>query len=652
VGDRAAPTNSRLDDALRIGEMELATQRHSNHELEDLSRAALRMRLPRRWVIHDYSRDYGIDAQLEIFDEGGGATGLRCYVQLKATENREGRDGLSLERRHLEYWQNHVEPVLLLRYYADGNDFAWCWIDDIAWRIRDSSDSIAVGRQLRPLDSGSIQAIAMQLAARRDVLVSGPSPPFSVGVSVSSGRLVEAHEIASDLRKHLPRPSFVVTAEPTVPTHFGVSIDSEWISTSHVGLPGARLASADLDPAVKRSEVVALLLFVTASKFERTAAARQILTSPRTQVLDATPDGWEARVWTHVFSVLGAKDAAAALLRCDRFTHQPSFWPLLLAIGTQVAEERGDTHSWIQVLADLERDPPIEGFGANCSYNVGNALLNNGRYEEALAAFDRALVEDNAYSDRSYYWFDVGAAAFEAAEFPRALVAYRKAIDLSGDTRDLWKIGDAHFHLGEFGAAQTALGAWLELDVPSDGSYQRLIYLICQDFADNWGITNSHLHPVADDVYAEFDKLEPSDLNQDRFASLLAHNALDALLNFNVGAALRRLHCYRSASIRYATTALAQRGDVEAWALAFLSAYEAGDVELVALIAGNAYFCVAEDVIAEVGRLVTFGPEVTSNEQENFLRSIQEIFRASARSSVERRVTVRLLGDSAAPAQL
>lgn len=528
----------------------MATKRHSNHELEDLSRAALRMCLPRHWVIHDYTRDYGIDAQLEIFDEGGGATGLRCYVQLKATETRQGGDGLTLERRHLEYWQNHVEPVLLLRYYADANDFAWCWIDDIAWRIRDSSDSVAVGRRLRPLDSGSIHTIAMQLAARRDVVVSGLSPPFSVGVSVDSGGLVEAHQIASDLRKYLPRPSFVVTAEPSAPTHFSVSIDNEWISISHVGLPGARLAIADLDPAVKRSQLVALLLFVTASRFERTAAARLVLASPTAEVLEATPGGWEARVWTHIFSTLGAKDAVAALLQCGRFADQPSFWPLLIAIGTQVADERGETDGWLQVLADLEREPPIEGFGANCSYNLGNALLNHARYEEALAAFDRALVGDSAYADRPYYWFDVGAAAFEAAEYPRALVAYRKAINLSGDTRDLWKIGDAHFHLGEFSAAQAALGAWLELDASNDGSYQYLIYVICQDFADSWGITNSPLHPVSDDVYAEFERLEASDLSHDRFASLLGDSALDALLNFNIGAALRQLRHYRSAAIR------------------------------------------------------------------------------------------------------
>lgn len=97
---------------------------------------------------------------------------------------------------------------------------------------------------------------------------------------------------------------------------------------------------------------------------------------------------------------------------------------------------------------------------------------------------------------------------------------------------------------------------------------------------------------------------------------------------------------------------MAQRGDIEAWALAFLSAYQASDVELVAIIADNAYFCVAEDVIAEVGRLVSFGPEVTSDEQEEFLRRIQHIFRASARPSGKRSVTLRLLGDSAALAQL
>lgn len=56
----------------------MTTKRVRNHELEELSLAALRFELPPTWVIHDFRKDYGIDVQLVIFEADGAATGLRC----------------------------------------------------------------------------------------------------------------------------------------------------------------------------------------------------------------------------------------------------------------------------------------------------------------------------------------------------------------------------------------------------------------------------------------------------------------------------------------------------------------------------------------------------------------------------------------------
>ncbi len=44
-------------------------KRTSEHQVEDISITAIKSRLPRQWVYREKGRDYGIDGEIEIFDE-------------------------------------------------------------------------------------------------------------------------------------------------------------------------------------------------------------------------------------------------------------------------------------------------------------------------------------------------------------------------------------------------------------------------------------------------------------------------------------------------------------------------------------------------------------------------------------------------------
>lgn len=94
------------------------THRPRNHVLEGMSRDALSRQLtgPLGWVVRDIPIDYGIDAEVEIFDDGS-ATGLTFKVQLKGMEKPDHigpfRD---VEVNHLRYWGRLDVPVLLVAY--------------------------------------------------------------------------------------------------------------------------------------------------------------------------------------------------------------------------------------------------------------------------------------------------------------------------------------------------------------------------------------------------------------------------------------------------------------------------------------------------------------------------------------------------------
>src|SRR5687768_1829307 len=78
--------------------------RPREHVLEEESFIALRALLPAAWTLEQVRRDYGLDARVEVF-QGGNATGLAFWAQLKATDEAAVKRalGVSFDTTTLNY---------------------------------------------------------------------------------------------------------------------------------------------------------------------------------------------------------------------------------------------------------------------------------------------------------------------------------------------------------------------------------------------------------------------------------------------------------------------------------------------------------------------------------------------------------------------
>ena len=88
-------------------------QRPREHVLETLSRRAFERLVPATWVVRAVDEDYGVDREVEIFEEGH-ATGLTFKVQLKGSD-RTAAAGASrrVKTDTLGYWKSLDVPVLI-----------------------------------------------------------------------------------------------------------------------------------------------------------------------------------------------------------------------------------------------------------------------------------------------------------------------------------------------------------------------------------------------------------------------------------------------------------------------------------------------------------------------------------------------------------
>ncbi|QAY77255.1 DUF4365 domain-containing protein [Sphingosinicella sp. BN140058] len=111
-------------------------KRSRSHELEELSVARFNALLPAKWVSRAKLPDYGIDREVEVFDEEGNSTGLTFLVQLRATDSAELGDRVVLETDELDYYRQLDLPVIVARYSSLYDSFFWQWDITIRSRVR------------------------------------------------------------------------------------------------------------------------------------------------------------------------------------------------------------------------------------------------------------------------------------------------------------------------------------------------------------------------------------------------------------------------------------------------------------------------------------------------------------------------------------
>jgi hypothetical protein len=111
-----------------------------NAELERTSFTALRAFLPNdKFLFRDErADDAGVDASIELLIESA-YTGLRSYIQLKATEsrgvNRDGSISISIKPQNLNYLLNHGSSSLYVLYVEPRAEFRFLWAADEARRL-------------------------------------------------------------------------------------------------------------------------------------------------------------------------------------------------------------------------------------------------------------------------------------------------------------------------------------------------------------------------------------------------------------------------------------------------------------------------------------------------------------------------------------
>jgi tetratricopeptide (TPR) repeat protein len=281
--------------------------------------------------------------------------------------------------------------------------------------------------------------------------------------------------------------------------------------------------------------------------------------------------------------------------------------------------------------------------GGPSAYNYANRLAHNGEWEESIEYYQLASKRDEKYLSRDYYWGEIGAAQFECEQYEQASESYQRSYEIKPNSETAWRLGDALFHNGKYEKALKTLQKAIS-ENENFGSYPSLVMMLCDELVNTWGILEQNIASVDDKTQESLMALNPAKTAEELVSSLnpfLHISALDALLNFNAGHLSRISNQFQTSAYRYLTCALRQRGDAEAWANAFLSAMQAENSELTALIVDSGYFYVGEELTQATLSIFSLSGanKKTSDELE---QSLVDLIRSATPKHKDNSLTVRI----------
>ncbi len=323
-------------------------------------------------------------------------------------------------------------------------------------------------------------------------------------------------------------------------------------------------------------------------------------------------------------------------------SYNPLFLLKLLSVGLKVCKKYGQSDEWYALLQTWTINPPHKEMGGASAYNYANAIANNGQWQEALKYYFIAGDRDSNYLKRDYYWAEIGAAQFECELYEDASKSYLRSCEISPEPEITWRLGDALFHSGHYEKASSTLKKVLS-ENNNFGTYPYLIMMLCDELVNVWNIKEQKITVVNDEMQQNLIALNPSSTSEELISSLkpfLEICAIDALLNFNAGHISRVSNQFQISTYRYLSCALSQRWDADAWAHALLSAMQAKDFELMALIVDSGYFFVGEELIQTTLSIFSFsGPDKKiSSELE---QSLVDLIRSAVQKE-DKSLTIRI----------
>lgn len=555
-------------------------KRPRQHQLEAESRASIRMAIPSGWVYRDIDQDYGIDSEVEIFDQSGQATGAKFLVQLKATDEPVLRKALRLRfpLSKLQYYASLKLPVLIARYHAPSKRFFVRWFHSFdPYYCKKLKTGVVFQLEEKDAWGDSTPAsLAREVDAYREINSPQILGPISFSLLISGSEIhgVPTYKLRLRLSQLARKVSHRITfvADEDLPNT--VQITDDKIEVNVAGLHGFTLhtpngyAQGNTDSSLHYDIMLGIGLALDVHGHSVEAA--EIITPflehaliPR-KLNTAIP---VARCLARANQISRALEVAEWLLDDDSLgdAAQEVFLTTFFVQHQRLlySEQNFGIRVCSRIANEVERrNDHVRA--ATLHYNNANLLRGMDRYREAIRNYREAARLNTDYLERPYFWKELASVLFLSNRYALAAKLYKRSLTLNDHRLTRLLYADALMFSGQYQEAERTLEQNFESFVYPDDAEWALKRYALSWLREQTGIdSQKRLTPKFPDL---FPTKNNKDVEIEKVCCLaLKSDCLSALAWYNLGGVHQRTGRNENAARCFLLSALIFPQDLEAW---------------------------------------------------------------------------------------
>lgn len=559
--------------------------RHSTHQLEDASRRRFDNLLPAAWVVRAKYPDYGIDLEVEIFDEDGTATGLIFGAQLRATDDIAKRLKLSIEIDQLGYFDSLDLPTAIVRYCRadDTFHFRWHFLKDLP-ALKEGQKTVT----LHFIDTDqwtdeTPEAVKDTLTTLRKMRGYPRRKPILVAASFeglgADGRyefeaaLHNLTEIVQCLALQAGRHQDLLS--------INVHVTPKFITVGFGDVSSFTFEIADNN----REQFLAVLLYGIAALLGRSGLDDQA--SQTSEAIIANEIGFHGReIAAKACQALSRKPKEMvdlAFLNSIQNSQDIAFVILQMAL---IAAE-GETATRLEAASRFYKAAAANARKANdvsteatIHYSLANFYLNSGELRLAIGSYNRVRKLWPGYQDRQYFCLELGGCLFCVGRYKLASKIYSHVIEIGEDAVNDVRLGDALLFDGQVADAKSYFLSAGNVDDNFQISMEaQLKAWLCERIEGRIGGVVPTKRSSANHLVSGLNIESTLALEMQKHV-IFKVDAFNPLANFNTSIAYVKSGHLVDALIGFLIVSFQQIQDTESWANTITTAYSLGESEL------------------------------------------------------------------------
>ncbi|MCD8436010.1 DUF4365 domain-containing protein [Tenacibaculum dicentrarchi] len=560
-------------------------KRPKQHQLEDVSRAKFQLCLPEKWVVRDKDKDYGIDCEVELFDDDENSTGLLFYVQLKATASKKESEIFNVDFKidTLEYFKQLEIPVLLARYsqYYDKIYVKWVNQVDLTFAKEKAKTFRIKVKKSDEWTKKSVNRIEKDLNNVR-LLNSGFFQfPLTYSINFEDDNIqnLSNNQFKIQLRNELNEYSDFLKYENNNENYLiNVSIDKNILLVQTSILKGVFIHNLDKRPNknfIKNlssdillslavcMEMVGQIDFCAKIIFENELENKLIEMDEILFLLlpELLSSSYFENTLNLINKVLNSKENDIVLV--------PSIISLLLKSDTKIKKKINQIESFFLSRLEKTKNIKLDSLTASSHYNLGDFYRSKDRHKESIHHYVRAKRYDSNYLKRSYYYREIAGVCFEANKFKFSVEFYKKSIELGASNETKSLLADALMFSGNYKEADELFKDYINTtEKPNEAFLLKAILL--QNIIENQKINSQKRKP--EEAY----KIASNKPSISNIEEAFNKDLLSSIAWFNLGVIKKDNANFQEATFCFAMCASINLWDIEAWTSAFLSFINSG----------------------------------------------------------------------------